>query len=375
MTKKTNSLLFRLGISTIWKNKSVKYQSITNRIQIENIILQEFKKRKLKVLYMNYLKKKISIYFYNGVYTDTTFKKKIIKYHKKKLDLQNTSENFGIKLKKLRAILTFSKKIKTNKSIYFTSKLKIKKLKRAHKNKKPQIFSIYFKVYILKILFTQITKLKWTLTFQFWRILNIFFKNKGIFFPINSRLISKIKYINQLKKTKGQILENLISSKLENIIFWKCLHLFEIEMLPIFSKIGLYIGNIKKYSLKQYNIRIFRESYCSLILALNYKKSDVLVQELCIALKKNKKHWLVLRQFVNRLQTYYNSRHFKIRGLQLRANGKLGGKMRKSKYHFKLGKVQLQTLKIQTTYSIGYSYTRFGIISLKIWVLYAKTFI
>ena len=47
--------------------------------------------------------------------------------------------------------------------------------------------------------------------------------------------------------------------------------------------------------------------------------------------------------------------------------------MRKSKYHYKLGKVQLQTLKSSLNYSLGLSYTKFGIISIKIWLLHANS--
>jgi len=53
-------------------------------------------------------------------------------------------------------------------------------------------------------------------------------------------------------------------------------------------------------------------------------------------------------------------------GLQLRLTGKLGGKMRKSKYHYKLGKVCLQVLNIIVSYSLSYSYSKFGVISVKI---------
>jgi small subunit ribosomal protein S3 len=53
-------------------------------------------------------------------------------------------------------------------------------------------------------------------------------------------------------------------------------------------------------------------------------------------------------------------------GLQLRLNGKLGGKLRKSKYHYKLGKVQLQSLKVGLNYSISISHTKFGAISVKV---------
>jgi len=47
MTKKTNSLLFRFGLSTLWFNKSIKNKTITNIIRLENIIYKLLKKKKL----------------------------------------------------------------------------------------------------------------------------------------------------------------------------------------------------------------------------------------------------------------------------------------------------------------------------------------
>jgi len=56
--------------------------------------------------------------------------------------------------------------------------------------------------------------------------------------------------------------------------------------------------------------------------------------------------------------------------LQLRLTGKLSGKMRKSKYGYRIGKVQLHTIDSKVIYSSDLSYTKFGIISIKLWILY-----
>jgi ribosomal protein S3 len=46
--------------------------------------------------------------------------------------------------------------------------------------------------------------------------------------------------------------------------------------------------------------------------------------------------------------------------------------MRKSKYHYSIGKVQLLTFKTFLNYSISISYTKFGIISTKFWILHGN---
>jgi ribosomal protein S3 len=58
-------------------------------------------------------------------------------------------------------------------------------------------------------------------------------------------------------------------------------------------------------------------------------------------------------------------RKISLLGIQLRVSGKLDGRMRRSKYHYNVGKVQLQTLKIFLNYSLSISYTKYGIISIK----------
>lgn len=102
------------------------------------------------------------------------------------------------------------------------------------------------------------------------------------------------------------------------------------------------------------------------LLATRYSNSKIIVDYLLNVIKKNKNHHRSLRIFTNLLEKLFFSKVIKLLGFQLRVTGKLGGNMRKSKYHYKLGKVQLQTLKTTLSYSIGLSYTKFGIISVKV---------
>ena len=66
------------------------------------------------------------------------------------------------------------------------------------------------------------------------------------------------------------------------------------------------------------------------------------------------------------LERLFFSNILKFKGFQLRVAGKLNGKMRKSKYHYKLGKTEFQVLNIYVAYSFFISYTKFGVLSLKI---------
>lgn len=83
-----------------------------------------------------------------------------------------------------------------------------------------------------------------------------------------------------------------------------------------------------------------------------------------------KNHFVILRTFTEVLDIFFFSKLARsLSGVQLRLNGKLNGRMRRSKYHYKLGEVQLQKLQQMLTYHSGFSYTKFGVISIKLWLM------
>jgi len=112
-----------------------------------------------------------------------------------------------------------------------------------------------------------------------------------------------------------------------------------------------------------------------LLLSTQYNQSAMLSKYVANIIKKTKNHLMVIKKFINFVEFYFFKHIINFLGLQLRVTGKLGGKMRKSKYHYKLGKVCLQSLKIGLSYSCSISYTKFGLISVKIWLLHADKYI
>jgi len=105
MTKKTNSLLFRFGLSTLWKNKCIGNKSIRNILQLENIIYIELKKKQLKVLKAIYKPHWISIFVYNDYKLDEKLKNQVLLYYKKVSNLQNVVEKFALNEKTVLWIL------------------------------------------------------------------------------------------------------------------------------------------------------------------------------------------------------------------------------------------------------------------------------
>jgi hypothetical protein len=96
MTKKTNSLLFRFGISTLWKNKTEGIKNIINITQLESIIYKELKKKNFILLHVIYKMYLVNIFLYNCYKFDNKYKNQIIYYYKKTLSLKKTIEKFGL---------------------------------------------------------------------------------------------------------------------------------------------------------------------------------------------------------------------------------------------------------------------------------------
>jgi hypothetical protein len=112
-----------------------------------------------------------------------------------------------------------------------------------------------------------------------------------------------------------------------------------------------------------------------LLLSSRYNQTRIISDYLVNNIRTTKKHHLILKKFVNLVEFFFVNKLIMFLGLQIRITGKLGGKMRKSKYHYKLGKVCLQTLKVGLNYTLGISFTKFGVISIKIWLLHADKYL
>merc|ERR1712023_200533 len=97
-----------------------------------------------------------------------------------------------------------------------------------------------------------------------------------------------------------------------------------------------------------------------ILLAATFAKSQLISDFLSIRLRLGSNHRRILYTFTEVVETLFYLNILNLRGIQIRVSGKLGGKMRRSKYHYKLGKVQLQTFRQPVSYSYVASYTKFG---------------
>jgi len=160
----------------------------------------------------------------------------------------------------------------------------------------------------------------------------------------------------------------LFSIGLENMIFLKCGLRLNIYLDNIFLNKNIFTKEnvLKKKFKKKLKKKDSRFILYNLFVGLTYQNSEIISNYLSVLIKNDKNHYRILKRFTSELENYFYSNIVRLYGFQLWVTGKLTGKMRKSKYSYKLGVVHLRKLNLSLDYSLSLSYTKFGIISIKI---------
>jgi len=186
--------------------------------------------------------------------------------------------------------------------------------------------------------------------------------NSSISLKVKPQIVNNFYLLKKKKKIKSFLKYKLLNILLENTIqkFMNVIYKVHIQNILVTTKDFFLLQNVKK--VEKYK----NELFYLFMLSTCYINSQILSDYLAIYLSKTKKHYQILYKFTESLESFFFSNVLKMLGIQVRAGGKLGGKMRKSKYHYKLGKVQLQTLYQRVSYSISLSFTKFGVIAIKI---------
>lgn len=355
MTKKTNSLIFRFGVNILWKNKSVNNKIFSNIIRLENLLQKELKKKNLKVLLINYQNYSVNVYVYNFVYGFNVLKFKIIKHFSKNISLQKVVDIWGISIFYVKWILKDIKLFKTQKF----NDIKIKN------NKNFSILLLFFNKYVLHFLIKKLknyeflifNKLNWILNcLKFW---NFFFLRRN---PKKLKNNPKI----FLRKINGMLKFKIFSLYLENIIFKFCNVFLNIKINNVLLKKNLFY-NLEYFT--QFKKKNFLPIFNTIIFSIIYKNPKLITDYLSIQIRKDKKHKKVLNDFVLILEKIFFSNVIKFEGFKLRLNGKLNGSMRKSRYQYSLGKIELHKIDNYLNFDISLSYTKFGVIAIKSWII------
>jgi hypothetical protein len=353
MTKKTNSLLFRLGINSLWQSKMSNFIKNFDTFRLEKTLKGELVKFNWNILSIKWYKFKIFIQIYNKFCLSKFIKQNVFKYYKKYKNIKKIYKKFNLNLIFLKLILK-----------------KIKKLSKINKNNlkflQISLLFLFFKKLKLNMMCKLIVRLKY---FNWLKILLLFrcgfnyIKIKGSYrFYRDKKLVLK----NKFYKINGVLYFKLLSISTEILIFNLTKKYIQISFNNVWNNQGWVLKIKSKKNLKEnYILKV-------LFLSCFHNNTQIFSDYIAFNLKKNKNHKKFLRQIILIIEKFWKIRKISLRGIQLRVTGKIDGRMRKSKYHYSIGKVQLQSLQTNLNYSISLSYTKFGVISIKFWILYGN---
>nr|QFP99035.1 ribosomal protein S3 [Rhizaria sp.] len=346
MTRKTNSLLFRLGVTSLWETKLSNFRKIFATFRLEKILHTELIKYKWNILSIKWNNNNAVIQVYSSFNLSRKLKQSLFKYYKKVKNIKKLSEKFSINNSFITSIL------KNIRIIYLGNK--------SFKLLKLNFFILFFKKWELYIithilfLFNKFSWVKLNLVLQSFLLKKKIKKN----YELSVFNIKTLRY--KLQKINGFIYFKILSIFVENILFNTTKQFMNVSFNNIWHNKGLLFKFVSK---DKFLLQL-------LLLSCVYNNSQIFSEYIAFQLKRNKNHKKLLRKIILCINSFWQLKKIVLRGIQLRVTGKLDGKMRKSKYHYDIGKVQLQTLKTFLHYSFCVSYTQFGIISIKFWIIY-----
>jgi hypothetical protein len=208
----------------------------------------------------------------------------------------------------------------------------------------------------------------------------IIISNFSFDFEKNNKKKSNL--IQKKKNVKKVYIKNFFKIKLKYInyiIKFKCLAIFAAVLLKIYTNKN-YIINFKfstENIISQINYPFIfkflknsasKQKFYIILLSFYFFKSHILNKYLVILIKKtkNKKHTKNLIIFLNYVKILFDKQLIPLTGFKFKIAGRLGGKLRKGCFHFKLGFLKLMFLNNFVDYSCDYVFTQYGSFSLKL---------
>jgi hypothetical protein len=355
MTKKTSALLLRFGFSTFWKARGVSNSNILIMLQLENIVYKELKKKKLVLLKSTYEVKCISIDVYNNVQRfNRIFRKQVVLYYKQGFSLKAIVCKFGVCERYIlwflrRAKIVIKRPVKVNRcSIFVNSTI------------------FLFIRYLLKLFKVNLIFIK-----RCFRILKQIVIIKSLnflvhyFYSSNTFILKNRKqgFNKKRRYVQGIIYFRSYMLQLANIIFWRCGLIFNVIITHVFLK-----KNIIYLSFKWKYFKWFERFLAyTIVISSKYFNSQLLAKYISNFILVSKNHFRDLKIFVDYFRKFVDKNIFSMFGVLLRLTGKVGGRMRKRKYQVKLGQTPSLTFDFKISYCQSLSFTRFGVISIKLW--------
>jgi len=106
-----------------------------------------------------------------------------------------------------------------------------------------------------------------------------------------------------------------------------------------------------------------------LYLSCKLRMASIFTRYLAKSLELENRHRRILWAVVNAIKLL-SRKLCLFKGIRIYVTGKLNGKMRRKTYSFTFGRVALQRVICNLDYFKSTSFTKFGTISVKIWILF-----
>lgn len=373
MTKSVNSISLRLGYNIFWLHKKSNIFTFFTFNSIFIFFQKEFRK-KLVVCF----KMKLSIdAIILNVYNLNTKSKECLKLTKinwEFLVVKNTKYKKHYN-KRINALM-FIKKLNIN-SYYIHD----------YTNYFYKLFTLYskFENWLQKIIFYKFILFNYTFS-----LLMPSRSNKMIEFVLKGYHIKNYINLNKLSHSVN-LKKKILINKVEKIIIFHHLQfkflgiLFENLLLYYYARffkvsINSIINNLTLDSfffLTKYNQHLMnlilksrnRKLYFWLYLFFSIQNVELFTRWIGSLLSKTYQHRKKIKGFIQIINFLFTKKLINFKGFKVYISGKLNGKMKRSKYGYKMGEIWLNTLNNKINYYYLPLYTKFGIFSLKVWLI------
>lgn len=315
MTKKTDSLIFRYGIKTLWKNTNFLFRTSVSNSFFFKFIKFELKKRNFELLYIEQKKQNtIYIFIFCFIWSDPS----------KPISKKNS--------------LVFIFKIVLFYKHWFLFRL------------------LYSFFNFLK--FSQLNVIKALLLFYLPQIgCAINYKQDYLYHTnTNTNLQPLLFKVEQLK------LETGLSRVFDRNFYLKLYNVFN---LPLYFDF-IQLSSSSSISNTNPNLGTLEFMF---YLSCKLRNISIVTQFLAKNLELENRHRRVIWSFIN-IAKKLRGGLFLFKSIRIYVTGKLNGKMRRKTYGFKLGSLALQEINTNVSYFKSTSFTKFGTISVKIWMFF-----
>lgn len=358
MSRVTNSVLLRYGINTFWSSWRLSLNSVNSSLQLNVFFSLFLRNYFFRVLKIQYTRVNILIYVFYLREDKFSFLYKYLNLNKILINNLQKRKNYGF---------TINSKGSSNKvaSIAFWLVNKVISL----------LYTAFWWLWRLSALKKKLIYINFLVPTNRLYRLALSKSRKRI---VCKKLVKwktrkkKVKFITCKKQVKLRLINHLIKYKTLGLtcsilIFYYTTRKYYIHFKSLTHKkqdIKLpFLFNLKKNLIAKQRLYV-------VLLSFMFLKSFVLNSYIAILIKeiKDKKHITVIKRLFESIKALFLQQFVPLLGIKFQIAGRLNGKLRKSRFGYNIGSIQLMSLSVFCDYSCDLAYTQYGSFSLKLWL-------